>query len=145
MRGSSEKLARWAGIGMPFLLPALIGCGNASNDRPDEGEAPSFEAVQLPPPAEDQRSGDLTMDRLTGEYLAGTWCFARPGGAGERGSYVFEPDGSHRATVAGFVQEMSGDLETFRERYEQLVEMDPDRFVVKDGAYEYEFRRGPCP
>lgn len=143
MRGSLKRLARRAGIGMPLLFLAWIGCGNASNDTP-EGEIPNFEPIRLSPSTEDESSEVLSMDRLTGEYLAGTWCFSRPGGGGERGSYVFESDGSYRVAVAGFPQEMSGDLESFRERYDGLVEMGPDRFLVRMGAYQVAFERGSC-
>lgn len=128
---------------MPLLSLALTGCGNASNDPP-EREIADFESIRLSPSTEDEPSEPLTMDRLTAEYLAGTWCFSRPGGGGERGSYVFESDGTYRAAVTGFPQEMSGDIESFRGRYDGLVEMGPDRFVVRRGAYPVAFERGSC-
>lgn len=143
----TPRLARGARpIRTLVLALVLAGCGNASNDR-SEREPPAGEAStpREHPSEETDRSERLSLDRLTGEYLAGTWCFARPDGEGERGIYVFEPDGSYRATVAGFAQEIPGGLEDFRERYDDLVEMGADRFVVKGGFYEYVFRRGDCP
>lgn len=127
------------------LVLIVTGCGSGSNER-SEREIPPGEVARpiASPPVESDRSEPLSMDRLTGEYLSGTWCFARPDGEGEWGSYVFEADGSYRMSVVGFAQEMSGDLEDFRERYDALVEMGPDRFVVTGGYYEVVFERGTC-
>lgn len=137
------NLSRWTA--MLALASIITACAGAPDEQP-KPELPAFESIPLDRSTRPDRSEDLSMDRLTVEYLAGTWCFARPDGEGERGIYVFDSDGSNQVGFAAtdYRLELPGGLDTFRRRYDELVAMDRDRFVVKGGYYDYEFRRGSC-
>lgn len=131
--------------GTVVLLVALLGAACGGDQGAGEAEAP--EAA----PGAASRPERASRAHLTPEYLAGTWCFAREDGEGERGVYVFDPDGSYR--IGLFSAGSDGphqldsprDLDTFWESYSGIAEIEPDRFVVLlSQSYRVVFRRAPC-
>ncbi|HET9581374.1 MAG TPA: hypothetical protein VFP76_00975 [Gemmatimonadota bacterium] len=130
---------------------ATVGCAGDEDDRgadvglenstPERSRAPSETASREAP---GRRSDVPSRDLLTGEYLAGTWCYSPVNGDGERGVYVFDKDGSYRVGVYGTPTdhqlEEREELETFWNLYGGPTEVEPDRFVVGRN----EFRRAPC-
>jgi hypothetical protein len=118
---------------------ALASCGDASPGPPAGSTT-----------AEERTANAAPAGPLTPEYLAGTWCFARLDGEGERGIYVFDSDGSYQVGIAWtgseYHLEERSDAESFGQSYEGPVEVGPDRFVMLlSHSYATEFRRGPCP
>lgn len=90
---------------------------------------------------------ELSRDRLTTDYLAGTWCSVY--GGQEVTQWQFQPNGDHRIGFpAGGGMAMRPELqriEAFHQRYEALLELEPDSFTTryKHGRYNV-FTRGPC-
>ena len=79
------------------------------------------------------RAAEPAQDKLTADYLSGTWCSVY--GGQEVTQWEFEPNGDHRIGFpSGSRMAMRGEvhpLDSFHDRYETLIERDTDTFTTR--------------
>lgn len=94
--------------------------------------------------AAEQRSQQAALSRLTQAYLEGCWFSLGQ----ERAQVRVNADGSYDIGTAagrGYAMQRSGDsIEAFRGRYEGLVSMSDNRFVVRYRNRDLAYERGAC-
>jgi len=89
----------------------------------------------------------VPRERLTAEYLEGMWCSVY--GGQEKAQWRFHANGSYEVGLPagrGWAMQPSGDsLDEYHERFERLVEMQPDGFTTEHGSGRRNvFTRGRC-
>ena len=95
----------------------------------------------------DETKAGLPKERLTGDYLEGMWCSVY--GGQETTQWVFTDDGEYRIGVPagrGYaMQREVRNLADFRDRFETLLEVEPDSFTTRhEHGRKNVFTRGPC-
>lgn len=100
--------------------------------------------------AEREPDPGIEKDRLTADYLAGTWCSVY--GGQETTQWQFDDRGSYRIGVPagqGYaMQPQTRSLEEFHGRFDRLLAMESDDFTTEHGTGRTTrnnvFTRGPC-
>jgi len=93
------------------------------------------------------RAAEPAQDKLTADYLSGTWCSVY--GGQEVTQWEFEPNGDHRIGFpSGSRMAMRAEvhpLDSFHDRYETLIERDTDTFTTRHKhGRDNVFTRGAC-
>lgn len=110
---------------------------------------PAAESPPMTPPggAAPKVDHELPKSMLTGEYLEGMWCSIY--GGQETTQWVFTDAGDYRLGLPagnGYaLQPEVRDLEHFKQRFERLVEHQPETFTTMHvHGRKNVFTRGPC-
>lgn len=89
----------------------------------------------------------LPAERLTDDYLEGTWCSVY--GGQEKAQWHFDSSGSYEIGLPagnGWAMQKSGDsIDEFQDRFEKLIDFQRDSFTTEHRhGRKNVFTRGPC-
>jgi hypothetical protein len=121
--------------------------GAYTGDAASDGE-PAMQERAIGETEKNMRAdAGLPKERLTNDYLEGTWCSVY--GGQEVTQWRFHADGRYEIGVAagrGWQMHNSGDsIGEYHERFDKLVEFEPDAFTTEHrGGRKNVFTRGPC-